>query len=163
MFIRKKGFILQPIMLSDAQKYLECHQDKEAIANFSSIPKNVSEAKKELKNAKNKFAILVDKEFAGFIKLELNNHPRYKHQAIVGYGIHKDYRGRGLATQALKAITAYAFKNLKLKRVYGMCRTHNQASIKVLQKAGYTHEGTLKKNKYVNGKYLDDMIWAKVK
>ena len=44
-----------------------------------------------------------------------------------------------------------------------MCRTFNKASARVLEKAGYIHEGTLHKNKLSNGKYLDDMIWAKWK
>ena len=108
-----------------------------------------------------KFAIVFKGKFAGFINLELNNHPRYKHCANIGYGIHKDYRGMGIATRSLKKITDYGFKELKLIRISGMCRTHNKASARVLEKAGYVHEGTLHKNKFSNGKYLDDMIWAK--
>jgi RimJ/RimL family protein N-acetyltransferase len=44
-----------------------------------------------------------------------------------------------------------------------MCRTFNKASARVLEKAGYKYEGTIHKNKFLNGKYVDDMIWAKWK
>ncbi|MFH1064702.1 MAG: GNAT family protein [Candidatus Woesearchaeota archaeon] len=164
--IKAKSFLLRPIRLSDAQRYLECHHDVEAQKNFTSVPKTVAAARKEIKDNQSKklvFAIEVDSNFAGFITLELNEHPRYKHSAIIGYGIHAGYRGRGLATGAVKKLTAYGFGELGLKRISGWCRTFNKASARVLQKAGYTHEGTIRKNKFVDGKYLDDMIWAKVK
>lgn len=164
--IKTKEFFLRPLRSTDAKGYLECHQDKDAKSNFFSVPSNVEEAKKEIQEGKKhnkKFAIVVNKEFAGFINLELNNHPAYKHSGKISYGIHKDFRGKGLATKALKKITEYGFKELKLKRISGMCRTFNKASIRVLEKAGYKHEGTLHKNKFCNGKYLDDMIWAKYK
>lgn len=166
VIIKTKDFILRPIRLTDAKGYLECHQDKEAKANFFSVPKTIKESKKELQEdgkTNKKFAIILNKKFAGFASLKLNAHPGYKHSAIVTYGIHKDFRGMGIATKVLKRITEYGFKDLKLKRISGMCRTFNKASAKVLEKAGYKHEGTLRKNKFSKGKYLDDMIWAKCK
>jgi len=163
--IKTKEFTLRPIRLTDAKGYYECHQDDEAKANFRSVPKNTDEAKKEIKESKGnkEFAIIVNGSFAGFINLELTKHPIYKHSGTVSYGIHKDFRGKGLATKVLKKITSYGFNELKLKRISGMCRTFNKASARVLEKAGYKHEGTLHKNKFINGKYLDDMIWAKYK
>lgn len=44
-----------------------------------------------------------------------------------------------------------------------MCRTFNKASARVLEKSGYKLEGILRKNKFKDGKYLDDMLWAKTK
>jgi [ribosomal protein S5]-alanine N-acetyltransferase len=168
--IKTRKFILRPIKVTDAQAYLECHQDEDAKANFSSVPTNLEESKKEILegkkgiNAKNKkFAITLNQKVVGFINLELNNRPTYKHSTNIGYGIHKDFRGRGLATKVLKKITEYGFNKLKLKRISAKCRTFNKASVKVLEKAGYKYEGTLHKNKYSNGKYFDDMIWAKWK
>ncbi len=168
--IKAKGFTLRPIRVTDARGYLECHQDDEAKANFTSVPTTIKEAEKEIlegkkrRNAINKkFAIMIKGKFAGFANLELTKHPRYKHSANVSYGIHKDFRGQGLATKVLKKITSYGFKELGLVRISGMCRNFNKASARVLEKAGYTHEGTLHKNKFIDGKYVDDMLWAKWK
>ncbi len=157
---------LRKMKLSDAKDYLRCHQDKEAKKNFHSVPRTIKTARKELRNNLKKktcFAIEVKGKFAGFITLELNKIPRYKHSAIIGYGLHKDFRGKGIATEAVKKITSYGFNKLKLKRISGYCRSFNKASAKVLKKAGYKHEGTLRKNKFVKGRYLDDMVWAKVR
>ena len=164
IMIKTRDFIIRPIRLSDAKAYLDCHKDKEARANFSSCPSTLGSARKELQEKTTKrFAIEKDGFMVGFVTFKLNKHPRYKHSAIIGYGMHKDFRGKGIATKAVKAVTEYGFKKLGLRRISGMCRTHNKASIRVLQKAGYKHEGTLRKNKYLKGRFLDDLLWARVR
>jgi RimJ/RimL family protein N-acetyltransferase len=44
-----------------------------------------------------------------------------------------------------------------------MGRAKNKASARVLEKAGYKLEGILKKNKCVDGEFLDDFLYAKVR
>jgi RimJ/RimL family protein N-acetyltransferase len=164
--IKTRDFILRPIRIEDAEVYLELHKDKYSKRNFMSVPKNLKEARKEITEGVKggtTFAIEVNGEFAGFIHLELNKKPHYKHSADVGYGIMPQFRGKGLATKVLKAITSYGFNKLGLKRIWGSCRTFNKASARVLEKAGYKLEGILRKNKFKEGKYLDDMLWAKVR
>lgn len=166
VIIQGKGFLLRPIRASDAQGYLECHRDEAARLNFTSVPTTLAEAKKEIIEGRKKckkFAIIVDGRFAGYIKLDLTTHPRYKHSANIGYGIHEECRGKGLATKAVKAITAYGFEQLGLVRISGMCRSYNKASARVLEKAGFKLEGMLRKNKFMHGKYIDDLLWAKVR
>ena len=109
------------------------------------------------------FAIEVKGEFAGWIEVNGLNKKHAEHRGNVGYCISPEFRRYGIATKALKLITAHAFKKFKLKRIDGWCRTHNQGSARVLEKAGYKLEGILRKNKFKNGKYLDDMVWAKIK
>ncbi len=164
--IKTKDFTLRPIRISDAQKYADCHKDEDAKKNFFSAPSNIKEAEKELSENKKfvkRFAIIVNKEFAGFMTLKLNNVARYKHSAIIGYGLLESFRGKGIATKAVKTLTKYAFDELKLTRITGWCRTFNKASARVLEKSGYKLEGILRKNKYVDGKYFDDMVWSKNK
>ena len=169
--IKTKDFILRPAKASDAKGYHDCHQDDAARAAFTSVPETVADAKKELQENLKKarqglnemFAIEVEGRFAGFVNLKLNDHPRYKHSAIIGYGIHRDHRGRGLASKAVKKATSHALNKRKLKRIVGYCRAHNKSSARVMEKAGYQLEGVLRKNKYMNGRYVDDMVWAKVK
>ena len=55
------------------------------------------------------------------------------------------------------------FKKHKLKRISAMGRAKNKASARVLEKSGYKCEGILRKNKCVDGVYLDDFIYARVK
>ncbi len=150
VIIKTKDFTLRPITLSkpDILGYLACHQDKDAKKNFSNAPKNYAEAKKEVKkNIIHPYLLVIEvnNRFAGFVHLELNNLVRYKHSAILRYGLNKEFRGRGLATKATKVLSDYGFKKLKLVRITGWCRTFNKASAKVLKNAGFKLEGILKK------------------
>jgi [ribosomal protein S5]-alanine N-acetyltransferase len=170
--IKTKDFILRPIRMDDAKMYLESQLDKEAKIGFMSTPNTLAEARKEIRerlsNMKKKksetIAIEVNGEYAGFVDIhELTKKERYKHTAVIGYCTHPKYRGRGITTKAVKLVTDYAFKKYHLKRISGWCRTFNKASARVLEKAGYKLEGIMRKNKFKDGKYLDDMVWAKVR
>src|SRR5688500_15137217 len=53
-----------------------------------------------------------------------------------GYSIVPDYRGKGYATEAARAIIEWAFKQPGVKRVTANCLNDNYASIRVLEKTG---------------------------
>jgi RimJ/RimL family protein N-acetyltransferase len=171
--IKSKNITLRPIKLSDAELFFWCEQDKEARKNFMSTPKTIKEVKngiketiKEMKKKrpnKEAFAIIYRDSTVGKIWVDGMNNKFEKHKASVGYMILKDYRGKGIGTEAIKLITNYAFKRYKLKRIWAYTRTFNIGSRKALEKAGYKLEGILRKNKFKDGKYLDDCIYAIVK
>ena len=172
MKIQGKGFILRHIKMSDLQRYLECYQGKNIKEYLLKIP-TPTEAKKELKkfiaDFKKKrpfgeaFVIEVNGKFAGEISINHLNIKHHEFKGEIGYCIHPDFRGKGLATKAVKLLTKYAFKKYKLKRISAMGRLKNKASARVLEKAGYKLEGVLRKNKCVDYKYLDDFIYARVR
>lgn len=61
----------------------------------------------------------------------------------IGYWIGKPYWGKGFATQAVIQLTRYAFNELHLSRVYAGVFESNPASMRVLEKAGYTLEAVI--------------------
>ena len=60
----------------------------------------------------------------------------------------------------MRAFTEYAFANFDLVRMYGEVFEWNPASARVLEKAGYTYEGRLRKSVTKDGKTIDRMIYA---
>ncbi len=58
----------------------------------------------------------------------------------VGYHIAKSYTCKGYATEAMKAFIEYIMPVKNIDKVYGVCLAENLASIKVLEKAGFTKE-----------------------
>jgi RimJ/RimL family protein N-acetyltransferase len=75
---------------------------------------------------------------------------RTMHDAEIGYRVAAWARGQGVATQAVRAVTAWAYDTLDLHR---MCLYHavdNAASCRVAEKSGYRLEGTLRSS-YVYG------------
>lgn len=61
----------------------------------------------------------------------------------LGYWVGEEHWGKGLATAAAREMTQYCFEALKLHRVWATPFTRNSASIRVLEKLGFRHEGTV--------------------
>ena len=62
----------------------------------------------------------------------------------IGYHIAKDFTGKGYATEAIKAFLPAMAHKLNIKEVYGICLAENTASVRVLEKCGFTqiYQGT---------------------
>ena len=56
----------------------------------------------------------------------------------IGYHIAKDFIGKGYATEAVKAFLPAIVKKLNINEVYGICLAENTASVRVLEKCGFT-------------------------
>ncbi len=61
-----------------------------------------------------------------------------------GYAMHKNYWGKGYASEALKGLLDFCFANLDVHKITGKCDENNIGSIKVMQKAGMTFEKSIK-------------------
>ena len=86
----------------------------------------------------------------------------YRITAEVGYWIGQPYWGRGYATQAVKQLADIAFNDLKLIRIYAEVFGRNAASMRVLEKAGFTLEAVLKKNMIKEGEIMDSYLYSRV-
>ena len=60
-----------------------------------------------------------------------------KNEIEIGYTICKKYSGQGLATEAVKAMTDYAFSKFDAEIIYGRVMHGNEASVRVIEKNGY--------------------------
>jgi RimJ/RimL family protein N-acetyltransferase len=65
-------------------------------------------------------------------------------KAEVGYVLARPFWGRGLMTEALRAVVEFAFCR-GLYRVWGVCDVDNTASARVMEKAGMRFEGVLRR------------------
>jgi RimJ/RimL family protein N-acetyltransferase len=62
----------------------------------------------------------------------------------IGYWLGRPYWGQGLATDALRTLTDYAVAEFGLVRLWALVMAPNIASARVLEKAGYVREATLR-------------------
>jgi ribosomal-protein-alanine N-acetyltransferase len=84
--------------------------------------------------------------------------------AEVGYWLGHEFWGKGIATTALRLMTEHAFKaHTELRRLYAVPYASNAASARVLEKAGYTREGTLRQSAIKDGQILDQWMYAIVR
>lgn len=78
----------------------------------------------------------------------------------IGYWIGRPFAGRGLATAAVRALTGFAFSELKLHRVEAACVPHNAASRRVLEKSGFELEGRARAYLKINGAWADHLLFG---
>jgi RimJ/RimL family protein N-acetyltransferase len=76
-------------------------------------------------------------------------------RAEIGYWIGRDFWGRGVATEAARAVVEYAFAHLQLRRVHAHHYSRNPASGAVLAKIGMRHEGRMREHVFKWGVHED--------
>jgi [ribosomal protein S5]-alanine N-acetyltransferase len=81
-------------------------------------------------------------------------------RAEVGYAIHPDYWGRGIAAEALRAVMRFGFERLGLVRVEARCSAEHQPSWRVMEKAGMRFEGVLRQQAFIQGRHHDVKLYA---
>lgn len=80
----------------------------------------------------------------------------------LGYILDADFRGKGYASEMLQAMVDYAFDTLNLHRVWTEILLDNAASIQLVERNGFSHEG-LRRGAYLKeGRYLDADCWSMV-
>lgn len=85
----------------------------------------------------------------------------HRFTAEVGYWLGEDFWGRGFASEALAAFTDYVFANFHFQRLEGWIFSSNPASGRVLEKAGYEYEATLRQSVFKEGRFLDTLVYVR--
>jgi ribosomal-protein-alanine N-acetyltransferase len=81
-------------------------------------------------------------------------------RATAGYAVSPLHRGRGIATSALQALTAFAWTIPDLYRVELYIEPGNTSSIHVAEAAGYQREGLLRSHQEIGGARRDMLLYA---
>lgn len=108
------------------------------------------------------FAVTVDGRAVGSIGAfrQQNIHSR---TAELGYYLAEEYWGKGIMTQAVRLLCDNVFSHSDILRIFAEPFTHNIASRRVLEKAGFSLEGILRHNAVKNGRVLDMAIYSRLK
>jgi len=105
------------------------------------------------------FAIATADEVIGGIGLQRQSDV-HRLTAEIGYWLGEPFWGRGIATRAVRAVTAWAFATTSLERLYACVFATNPASARVLSNAGYQFEGRMRRAVIKDGRILDQLIYA---
>ncbi|KKK39088.1 acetyltransferase [Mesobacillus campisalis] len=88
--------------------------------------------------------------------------PKHK-RAEIGYEIHPDHWRKGFTFEALSKVIEYGFDDFGLTRIGAVVFLDNQASNKLLSKAGFQLEGILRDYMYQNGVAHDTYVYSLLK
>jgi RimJ/RimL family protein N-acetyltransferase len=75
----------------------------------------------------------------------------------------EDCWGKGIATEAIRHMCRHIFDNTDIVRIFAEPYAFNTASCRVLEKAGFIYEGTLRKNAVKNGQLVDMKMYSILK
>ena len=160
-------FCIRSYQYSDQEaliRYANNHNVSKLLRDKFPFPYTKTDAETWLIHACNQeietnFVIANENELIGAIGINLQEDVN-KFCAEIGYWLGEPYWGKGITTAALKKCTKFAFANFSLIRIYALVFEGNDASEKVLLKAGYKKEATLRKSVFKEGKFLDQYIYA---
>jgi RimJ/RimL family protein N-acetyltransferase len=82
---------------------------------------------------------------------------------MIGYWLRESAVGQGYMSEAVRLLAAFALDQLQAQRVEIICSLHNTRSAKVARQAGFTYEGTLRKDhRALNGEISDSLVFSLV-
>ncbi|WP_024345234.1 GNAT family N-acetyltransferase [Lacrimispora indolis] len=108
------------------------------------------------------FAITVEDMAVGSIGVFRKDNIHSK-TAEMGYYISEKYWGKGIGTSAVKQVCKYILEKTDIIRIFAQPFSYNTASCRILEKAGFEYEGTLRKNAVKNGVVLDMKMYSIVR
>ncbi|MEK7193961.1 MAG: GNAT family protein [Patescibacteria group bacterium] len=161
---------LRPLKLNDVRKIYLTIKNDETILKNTLIPYPVT-MKKERKFVENSikntkkgtdFVWIIEdrktKELLGCVGL---HKVRWDNKnAEIGYWLNKNFRGQGIMSEAVNLVLKFAFKKLKLHRVWAGVFADNPFSQRVLKKSGFKKEGFLREAHFRWNKWRDDVMYA---
>jgi [ribosomal protein S5]-alanine N-acetyltransferase len=108
------------------------------------------------------FAIICEGKIVGSLGLVTKTNI-YRKNIEIGFFLAEEWWGKGIVTRAIRCATSYAFREFDIVRVYAEVFSDNSGSRRALEKAGFIHEATLKKNIVKNEIIKDSCIYSVLK
>ena len=84
----------------------------------------------------------------------------HNRSAHMGLSLRPAFRGRGLGADTVRVLCRYGFGLRGLHRLQMETLSDNHAMMAVAERAGFTREGTARGCSWVNGAFLDDVIYG---
>ena len=99
---------------------------------------------------------------SGVLVGDVNLHwlSRKHRQGEIGFVLHPDHHGQGLAGEAAAVLLRLGFEELGLHRIIGRCDGRNTASAKVMERLGMRREAHFRQNELVKGEWCDELVYA---
>lgn len=103
------------------------------------------------------FAIVLEGQVIGRAILDVD---RANVTGVLGYGVARSCWGRGIASEAARAVMDYGFEAFNLAKVWARADPRNGASVRVLEKLGMRREGLLREHLLIRGERVDRVYYG---
>jgi ribosomal-protein-alanine N-acetyltransferase len=90
----------------------------------------------------------------------MNNYQLQHHKTEIGYWLLPKHWGKGIVSEALSVMIEYLFSEWNIHRIEAVVEEGNHNSSRVLEKAGFRYEGTMRDCEIKNGKYISLLMFS---
>ncbi|WP_231638499.1 GNAT family N-acetyltransferase [Paenibacillus sp. JCM 10914] len=91
----------------------------------------------------------------GYLYIDLENR-----KTEIGYWLGQEYEGHGYMTKAIKVLINHAFEELEMNKIEIGAASDNAKSRAIPEKLGFICEGTIRDYEYLNGRFLNRVIYG---
>jgi len=167
-----KRIILRPISQSDRTDVFEYRKDYEANKYQGWIPKTIEDVDEFISKNPSEFnlpetwfqLVIIEKESEKLIgDIGVHFYGDENQQVELGITLDKRFQGKGYATEALTAVIDYLFNKIDKHRIIGSIDPRNSGSIAMMERLGFRKEAHHKESLFINGEWVDDVIYALLK
>lgn len=106
------------------------------------------------------FAITFEGKVIGEIALNQRDEDRKNERAELTYSLSRQHWGKGLMTEAARAVMNWAFQTYSFNRMFAYCDPRNVRSRRVLEKLGMKREGQLRSHLKWNDEFRDQLYFG---
>jgi ribosomal-protein-alanine N-acetyltransferase len=78
----------------------------------------------------------------------------------MGYWVGEPFAGQGYMTRAVRAVTGFAFSEIRLRRIEAACLPRNERSRRLLERVGFQREGYARQYICIAGRWEDHLLYA---
>ena len=102
-----------------------------------------------------------DEQLVGYAFVNTETYERTQHEAVIYLGVKKYYQKHGVGQALINAIEAWSL-NHKIRRIEATVVTENGRAVELFKGTGFQIEGELKDKLYINGRYYNEYVMAKI-
>lgn len=162
-------FTLRPWRIEDAEDVAIAANNEKVAANLRNVfpnPYTLEDAKWYVNDCIEKGddnqitrAVVVEGKVVGSIGIFVQSDV-YEKSGKLGYWLAEAYWRKGIMSRAAKQLCKQAFELFDIERIYAEPFDYIMGSRGVLEKAGFTYEGTMRNGVYKNGKVFSYCMYS---
>ncbi|HVP06417.1 MAG TPA: GNAT family N-acetyltransferase [Candidatus Acidoferrum sp.] len=163
---------LRPLTLEDAVDLRDIRNDRKVCRlTFTEYPATLAKARQIIKAAQigartgTRYTLAIElKGQSGIIGVvSLFEIDKTHKNAEIGCVLARSHWRQGLMTEAMLLALQFAFRKLRLRRVYAFISIKNIPPQRLVESLGFTREGLLRKCRFRGGKFRDYYVYGMLK
>jgi len=153
--------LLTPFEPSDWAFFRSLREDRSVMRFMGSIAseKETRRVFAARLTAQHTFVIRTHGDDAPLGDIGLQVSAQFREEADIGYTVIPKAQGKGIASEALRAVCDYAFNQVGVKAINAYVLAENVGSVRVLEKAGFVRTQVLEKAYEIDGVKFDDWVY----